>query len=72
METPAESSAITAPLRRPAGAHGAPESADIPADVNRIPPDSLAELSTPCPHPETMALYSNPKQARPGTISVHK
>lgn len=39
---------------------------DIPADVNRIPQDSLAELLTLCPHPETVAQCSVPNMLGPG------
>lgn len=39
---------------------------DIPADVNRILQDSLAELLTLCPHPETMAWCSIPNMLGQG------
>lgn len=76
METPAESSAITATFFFFTGtqSHVLLQRAlsDIPADMNRIPQDSVAEPLTLCLYPENRGTVLYPKHAGCGPILVHK
>lgn len=77
METPAESSAITATFFfffTGTQSHVLLQRAlsDIPADMNRIPQDFVAELLTLCLYPENRGTVLYPKHAGCGPILVHK
>lgn len=77
METPAESSAITATFFfffTGTQSHVLLQRAlsDIPADMNRIPQDSVDELLTLCPYPENRGSVLYPRHAGYGPILVHK